>query len=59
MADPIPFRKEQSHGREQILEALIEQLAHLDRLGLFQAGAHLSMAIESLSRGRASAPDAE
>jgi hypothetical protein len=56
MAEPIPIRREQPQDREQILEAMVEMLEKLDRLELFQAGAHLSLAIESLSRGRAGTP---
>jgi len=52
MVDPIPLRKERPQDREEIVAALEELLARLDKLGLFQAGAHLSMAIESLNRGR-------
>ena len=35
---------------EQLYEQAIEVLVGLDRLGLYQAGAHLSMAIEAMRR---------
>ena len=33
---------------EQLYEQALEMLAGLDRLGLYQAGAHLCMAIEAM-----------
>ena len=35
---------------EQLYEQALEMLVGLDRLGLYQAGAHLSLAIEAMRR---------
>lgn len=40
--------KERWDELEQLYEQATEMLAGLDRLGLYQAGAHLSMAIEAM-----------
>ncbi len=44
---------------EQLYEQALALLAGLDRLGLFQAGAHLAMAIEAMRQRHPGLPPPE
>ncbi len=50
MVEPLPFPLQKPPDREDLLKAMSEILARLDRAQLFQAGAHMSMAIHCVTK---------